>query len=159
MTATETKRADAPAPEQGPSSGLLISLTGVVKSFGPTRANDDISLEIARGDVLGLVGGNGAGKSTLMRILCGVFRPDTGTLSVDGTVLALEDFDAKAAQDLGIRIVHQELSLCSNLTQETGNQITSLQRQIKLVTDQANLQADLLRKQFVASEAQNLSII
>jgi ribose transport system ATP-binding protein len=116
MTATETKRADAPAPEQGLSSGLLISLAGVVKSFGPTRANDDISLEIARGDVLGLVGGNGAGKSTLMRILCGVTRPDAGRLEFAGHPLSFDSYNAGEAQAAGIRIVHQELSLCANLT-------------------------------------------
>ena len=117
MTAMRTPFSADQKPSFAPRAGKgVIALSGVSKMFGPTLANVDVSLHIARGDVLGLVGGNGAGKSTLMRILCGVFRPDTGTLSVDGTMLALEDFDAKAAQDLGIRIVHQELSLCSNLT-------------------------------------------
>src|SRR5580700_9993738 len=117
MTAMRTPFSADQKPSFVPRAGKgVIALSGVSKMFGPTLANVDVSLHIARGDVLGLVGGNGAGKSTLMRILCGVFRPDTGSLSADGTVLALEDFDAKAAQDLGIRIVHQELSLCSNLT-------------------------------------------
>ena len=117
MTAMRTPFSADQKPSFAPRAGKgVIALSGVSKMFGPTLANVDVCLHIARGDVLGLVGGNGAGKSTLMRILCGVFRPDTGTLSVDGTVLALEDFDAKAAQGLGIRIVHQELSLCSNLT-------------------------------------------
>ncbi|HEY1944999.1 MAG TPA: ATP-binding cassette domain-containing protein [Roseiarcus sp.] len=105
-----------------PSSGLprqlelLVSLSGVTKSFGPTTANSEISLAIARGDVLGLVGGNGAGKSTLMRILCGVTKPDAGRLEFLGKALSLDFYNARDAQAIGIRIVHQELSLCGNLT-------------------------------------------
>ncbi len=98
------------------STGALVSLQGIAKAFGPTRANSDISLSVARGDVLGLVGGNGAGKSTLMRILCGVTRPDAGSLEFAGKALSFDFFNASDAQAIGIRIVHQELSLCNNLT-------------------------------------------
>ncbi|MDQ0390536.1 ATP-binding cassette domain-containing protein [Labrys monachus] len=116
MTASPLPAAD-PKPSFAPRAGEgVIALGGITKAFGPTVANADVSLHIARGDVLGLVGGNGAGKSTLMRILCGVFRPDSGTLNVDGRPVPFDGFDARAAQDAGIRIVHQELSLCSNLT-------------------------------------------
>jgi ribose transport system ATP-binding protein len=93
-----------------------VSLTGVTKSFGPTQANSDISLNIARGEVLGLVGGNGAGKSTLMRMLCGVTRPDAGRLAFADKELPFDFYHASDAQAIGIRIVHQELSLCNNLT-------------------------------------------
>ncbi len=95
---------------------LLVRLSGVTKSFGPTTANSEISLTIARGDVLGLVGGNGAGKSTLMRILCGVTKPDAGRLEFLGKALSFDFYNASDAQAIGIRIVHQELSLCGNLT-------------------------------------------
>jgi ribose transport system ATP-binding protein len=120
MIATETTLAsasnDATQTSVASASGPLLSLTGVTKSFGPTNANRDISLTIARGVVLGLVGGNGAGKSTLMRILCGVTRPDAGRLEFAGRTLALDFYNASDAQAIGIRIVHQELSLCANLT-------------------------------------------
>jgi ribose transport system ATP-binding protein len=120
MIATEAAFSDDPgeAPVSGfaPALGLLVSLTGVTKSFGPTMANSDISLGIARGDVLGLVGGNGAGKSTLMRILCGVTRPDAGRLEFADKALSFDFYNASDAQAIGIRIVHQELSLCANLT-------------------------------------------
>src|ERR1700678_598957 len=120
MTATEMSLSDGPG--DPPSSGLslprdvLVKLAGVTKSFGPTRANSDISLAIAQGDVLGLVGGNGAGKSTLMRILCGVTRPDAGRLQFADKALSFDFYNATDAQAIGIRIVHQELSLCGNLT-------------------------------------------
>jgi ribose transport system ATP-binding protein len=94
----------------------LVSVKGVTKAFGPTLANSDVSLDIARGDVLGLVGGNGAGKSTLTRILCGVTKPDSGEIEYCGKALSLDHYGAAEAQANGIRIVHQELSLCANLT-------------------------------------------
>jgi ribose transport system ATP-binding protein len=100
---------------QSPQSALVM-LDGVTKAFGPTLANCEISLAVARGDVLGLVGGNGAGKSTLMRILCGVTKPDAGSLAFAGKALSFDFYNASDAQNIGIRIVHQELSLCNNLT-------------------------------------------
>ena len=98
------------------SVDTLVTLRNVTKSFGSTMANADVSLAIGRGEVLGLVGGNGAGKSTLMRVLCGVTRPDEGELEFAGRALAFEFYNAADAQAVGIRIVHQELSLCGNLT-------------------------------------------
>jgi len=94
----------------------LVSLQGVNKAFGPTKANTDISIDIARGEVLGLIGGNGAGKSTLVRILCGATRPDDGRLAFAGRGLSFDHYNPSDAQAIGIRMVHQELSLCGNLT-------------------------------------------
>ena len=97
---------------------LVVRARHLTKIYGPTRANDDISLEVACGDVIGLVGGNGAGKSTLMKMLCGVTSPDSGEIDFgdDDKAQATGAYDAGAAQRRGIRIVHQELSLCSNLS-------------------------------------------
>ena len=103
----------AVAPLEAPP---LVSLRGISKTFGPTRANSDISLDIAHGEVLGLVGGNGAGKSTLMRILCGALRPDAGRFAFAERELSFDYYNAGDAQAIGVRMVHQELSLCGNLT-------------------------------------------
>lgn len=94
----------------------LLSLRGIGKTYGSTRANDDLTLDIKPGEVIGLIGANGAGKSTLMRIVCGVTRPDDGSLHWNGTPLDLDGFSARIAQSQGVRIVWQELSLCSNLS-------------------------------------------
>lgn len=94
----------------------LLTLGNVSKTYGSTRANADISLEIKRGEVLGLIGANGAGKSTLMRIVCGVTEPDNGMLAFDGAAIEPGSYSIREAQDRGIRIVWQELSLCGNLT-------------------------------------------
>ena len=102
--------------EAEPLSGSIVRMAGITKAYGPTLANNGIDLTVPKGGVVGLVGGNGAGKSTLMKALCGAVRPDSGTLTIGGKALDLGRYDAAAAQAHGIRIVHQELSLCSNLT-------------------------------------------
>jgi ABC-2 type transport system ATP-binding protein len=75
----------------------MISVTNVSKTYGRfggrTRALDQVSLEVPRGETLGLIGPNGAGKTTLLSCLLGFLRPDTGTITVDG----------KAVDDLSIR--------------------------------------------------------
>jgi len=103
----------APAASGRPS---VVSLSGITKSFGPTLANAGIDLSVSAGDVIGLVGGNGAGKSTLMRILCGAMWPTLGSISFAGEALDFAGYDTNEAQRRGIRMVHQELSLCANLS-------------------------------------------
>ncbi|MBN9269352.1 MAG: sugar ABC transporter ATP-binding protein [Mesorhizobium sp.] len=70
-------------------------------------------MEVRPGEVVGLVGENGAGKSTLMKILGGVTRPDTGTITVDG--VALQGLTVEQSIGSGIAFVHQELNLFDNL--------------------------------------------
>lgn len=94
----------------------IAALDRITRSFGPTLANHDVSLSVLPGEVIGLVGANGAGKSTLMRILCGVTEPDSGTLTLDGAPVDFRDYSPTVARRRGIRIVYQELSLCTNLT-------------------------------------------
>jgi len=98
------------------SRTYLVELKGVTKAFGPTIAAADIDFAVAASDVVGLVGGNGAGKSTLMRILCGITAPTLGRLSFDGADVPFTNYDASAAQRRGVRMVHQELSLCATLS-------------------------------------------
>ncbi|WP_425106399.1 ATP-binding cassette domain-containing protein [Ancylobacter sp.] len=100
----------------GAAPAPVVRLSGISKAFGPTRANDAVDLVVGAGEVLGLVGGNGAGKSTLMRILCGVTRADAGRITLRGVDIATDLYDTVLAQAGGIRIVHQELSLCDNLS-------------------------------------------
>jgi ribose transport system ATP-binding protein len=105
MTAAPTPTTAAP----------LVALCGISKIYDATRANDAIDLDIRPGEVIGLVGGNGAGKSTLMKVLCGVVPASAGRILLDGEE-ASAGHSAAAAQAHGIRMVHQELSLCTNLT-------------------------------------------
>ncbi|RVQ05047.1 ATP-binding cassette domain-containing protein [Sinorhizobium meliloti] len=109
----------SPAEDYRPSEGdrpALLSLRGIGKAYGSTRANDNLTLDVHPGEVIGLIGANGAGKSTLMRIVCGVTRPDEGSVHWNGTALDPHRFSARVAQSQGVRIVWQELSLCGNLS-------------------------------------------
>jgi len=92
----------------------LLEITNISKRFGGIHALEDVSLSIAPGEVVGLMGDNGAGKSTLVRIIAGNFAPTTGTMRFAGqTVAHTSSADARAR---GIEVVHQDLALCDNLT-------------------------------------------
>jgi len=62
----------------------MIRTKALIKDFGNFRAVDDINLEIARGEIFGFLGANGAGKTTTIRMLCGLLKPSSGQISVDG---------------------------------------------------------------------------
>jgi ribose transport system ATP-binding protein len=93
----------------------LVEIGGAAKSFGAVRALAGVTLAVAPGECLGLVGHNGAGKSTLVNVIAGTLKPDAGTITVAGADLTA-GFDVLAAHRAGIRCVFQELSLCPNLT-------------------------------------------
>ena len=90
-----------------------ISMRNIRKSFGPVSVLRGVHLEIAPGEVVGLVGDNGAGKSTLMKILAGAVEPDAGSISIDGVPAAITE--PKAARLMGIEMVYQDLALCNDL--------------------------------------------
>ena len=66
--------------EKEKGSELLLKATKINKSFGDFSANKDIDINIAKGEIHALLGENGAGKSTLVKILCGVYQPDSGSI-------------------------------------------------------------------------------
>lgn len=92
----------------------LLQVRSISKRFPGVLALEDVSLTLARGEVLAVVGENGAGKSTLMKILAGVQAPDSGEILLDGH--AVEINSVRAAQQLGIALIHQELNLADNLS-------------------------------------------
>ncbi len=91
-----------------------LKLLGISKNYGAIQALDDVSLELAPSEVLGLMGDNGAGKSTLVKIVAGNFRPSHGEIRIDDKVV--EFHKPLDAQRAGIEVVYQDLALCDNFT-------------------------------------------
>jgi len=109
---TETNRTFEGATECAP----LVRAEGFRVVYYPTVAVNCVSMTIPRGAIVALIGANGAGKSTLIKALSGIVRCDEGELYFDEKKVDLQHYSPSAARALGIRVVHQELSLCKNLT-------------------------------------------
>jgi len=86
-----------------------IELRHITKRFGKVVANDDISLEIRRGEILSLLGENGSGKTTLMNMLAGIYFPDEGKILVNGEPTTIAS--PKDAFACGIGMIHQHFKL------------------------------------------------
>ena len=101
------------SPEDGSRSRLLV-MVAVDKSFGTTKAVQQVDFAVHAAEIVGLMGGNGAGKSTLVKIVGGLVAADSGDIELLGRRVGA-DHSPRAAMQLGLRFVHQELSLCPNL--------------------------------------------
>ena len=91
-----------------------IELRHITKRFGKVVANDDISLEIKRGEILSLLGENGSGKTTLMNMLAGIYFPDEGEILVNGVPTTIAS--PKDAFACGIGMIHQHFKLVDVFT-------------------------------------------
>ena len=92
----------------------IVEMLNIMKSFPGIRANDDITVQVKKGEIHALLGENGAGKSTLMSILFGLYRPDSGVIKVRGQEVVIHN--PNVANALGIGMVHQHFKLVHNFT-------------------------------------------
>ena len=91
----------------------LLSIRNLTKIFGGLIAVDKMSLDVRRGEVVGLLGDNGAGKSTLIKCVSGVYHPEEGEIAFDGKpAVFATPMDARRA---GIETIYQDLALANNL--------------------------------------------
>ncbi len=97
-----------------PQAPWLMEIEGVSKSFPGVKALDDVSFQLRRGTVHALMGENGAGKSTLMKIIAGIYTPDSGTFKLRGQPIRL--VSPLDALENGIAMIHQELNLMAPMT-------------------------------------------
>ena len=101
------------------NNDTVLSLNQLSKQFGTVIANESVSIDLKRGEILSLLGENGAGKTTLMNMLFGHYMPDSGSIDVadaSGQLTPLTLGHPQAALNIGIGMVHQHFTLAENLS-------------------------------------------
>ena len=92
---------------------MQLTASNLSKRFPGVLALDQVRLSVSSGEVVAVIGENGAGKSTLMKILAGIYQPESGAIAVDGKPVSFAS--VSDAQSQGITLIHQELNLADNL--------------------------------------------
>jgi len=133
---------------------VLLKMENITKTFSGVKALDNVSFELRPGEVHGLMGANGAGKSTLMKILAGVYLPDSGTEEINGKPIPMKATVANAQKD-GVSMVFQELNILPHLSVLEnifiGNEITkhglydwnAMKKRARVLLDEVGIDMDL----------------
>ena len=131
----------------------VIEMLHITKEFPGIKANDDITLQLRKGEIHALLGENGAGKSTLMSVLFGLYQAEEGIIKKDGVEVSIKD--PNDANALGIGMVHQHFKLveCFSVMDNIilGNEDTSMgfiqkkkaREKVKKLSDTYGLHVDL----------------
>ena len=138
----------AHAPETVSRPEPLLSVRHLVKTFGPVRAVDDVSLDIFPQEVVGLIGDNGAGKSTFLSLLTGYYRPDSGQFIYRGRPVTITS-PRESRHNLRIEMIYQNLRLAPDLKVSDNLFLGEEPRTLGLFLDKKKMQrssADVLRK-------------
>jgi len=145
----------------------LLSLTALTKAYPGVVANDDVSLQIAPGEVHALLGENGAGKSTLVKMIYGLVKPDSGTMQMHGQPFA--PAEPRAARAAGVGMVFQHFSLFDAMSvaenialgMENAPRLSDLSAQITTVSETYGLplSPDRIVGDLSAGERQRVEII
>ncbi len=123
----------------------VVEMLNIRKEFPGIVANDDITIQLRKGEILALLGENGAGKSTLMSILFGLYHPTSGTIKVRGEEVSITN--PNIATDLGIGMVHQHFKLVTNFT-VTENIILGMEGKFVLDVKSAAAKVESLSKAY-----------
>ena len=98
----------------GNKENYVIEMLNITKEFPGIKANDNVTLQLKKGEIHALLGENGAGKSTLMSVLFGLYQPEAGTIKKDGKVIKINS--PNDANALNIGMVHQHFKLVECFT-------------------------------------------
>lgn len=148
-----------------------IEMLNITKEFPGIKANDNITLQVKRGEIHALLGENGAGKSTLMSILFGLYQPDIGEIRINGEKVTIND--PNDANKYNIGMVHQHFKLVHNFTvlenivlgvEETKNGVLSLdnaRKKVMALSDQyhLNIEPDKLISDITVGMQQRVEIM
>lgn len=93
---------------------IILEMHGIEKYFAGVHALKNIQFQLKKGEVHALMGENGAGKSTLMKVLCGIYPRDGGTINLFGKEVNFTNISE--SQHAGVSIIHQELNMMNHLT-------------------------------------------
>jgi len=146
---------------------IAVSLRGITKKFGKVVANNDVNLDVYKGEILSLLGENGSGKTTLMNMLSGIYFPDEGQIIVNGKEAVIKS--PRDAFELGIGMVHQHFKLIDVFT-ATQNIILGLdgklnikqaKKEIQRICDKYGFDINLDKKIYdmSVSEKQTVEIV
>lgn len=111
----------------------ILEFQNIIKTFPGVRALDQVSFSVEKGEVHGLVGENGAGKSTLIKILSGIYHADSGEIRVGGKSVHITD--PEQAQEHGIYVMHQEISVIPNMSVAENMNIYDMPRRAGIFAD------------------------
>jgi ABC-type uncharacterized transport system ATPase subunit len=123
-----------------------VEMTRVTKRFGSVVANEDVDFAARVGEVHALLGENGAGKSTLMSILAGLYRPDSGSLTINGQIVHLHSPRDSIAY--GVGMVYQHFMLVDSLTVAENAMLGQRGRGMRLDTSRVETELDALSKRY-----------
>lgn len=145
----------------------LLTVDGLTKAYPGVTANEDVSFEIAGGEVHALLGENGAGKSTLVKMIYGLVKPDSGTMTLRGAPFAPSE--PRAARAAGVAMVFQHFSLFDAMSvaenialgMENPPRLRDLATRIRDVSEQYGLPLDPGRRvgDLSAGERQRVEIV
>ncbi|MEG2923872.1 MAG: sugar ABC transporter ATP-binding protein [Oscillospiraceae bacterium] len=119
---------------------LILEMQGIDKSFAGVHALKSVSFELKKGEVHALMGENGAGKSTLMKVLCGIYERDSGTVNLFGNDVHFHNI--AESQQAGLSIIHQELNMMNHLTVAQNIFIGREPLKNKMFIDDKQMEAD-----------------
>lgn len=149
----------------------VIEMLNITKEFPGIKANDNITVQLKKGEIHALLGENGAGKSTLMSILFGLYQPDEGCIKINGEIAEIND--PNDANRYKIGMVHQHFKLVETFTvldniilgvEETKNGLLAKDNARKKVLDLSkqyhlNIEPDALIKDITVGMQQRVEIL
>ena len=143
-----------------------VSMRNITKTFGLVRANDNVNLDIYKGEILALLGENGSGKTTLMNMLSGIYYPDGGTIYINGEEVTISS--PREAFDYGIGMIHQHFKLVDVMSaaenivlgrKEEGRlDLNAASRRITQICDAYGFEVDPKKKIYDMSVSQKQTV-